>query len=603
MSKIFEITHRDAAARIGKLVLDEEISTPAIIRIHEKDCPVIDSGSFWKKTGLHELALDKKLVILPHKSLPLHTREEIIKEIQNSLPEAASSAHTGIVVHPLTREYPESELYVLGAAKQLENKSRELVDSIIRLKGNTRADSLLYAPALATPENLSMLVYMGADIVDETIAIIRGYQDIYITNSGEFHLDRLHEFPCACEVCNSNTPQELLKLPKKERAGLLSSHNTQKLGEELRAVREHIRAGQLREYVERQCRSRPWLTAALRLIDSQYLFLEKRTPLFRSNTMYANTSESLNRIEIKRFAQRVMERYTAPELETLVLFPCSAKKPYSMSLSHQKFINALGKYRKYVNEVIISSPVGIVPRELELMYPAAHYDTPVTGHWDLEERVWVGGCLKNYLQKNKYKNIIAHVHGAYREICESVEKELNLEFIYTADEGVTLHTSLDKLKEAASVFDNVKKRTNEQAKRDIFRASADYQFGCGTGDMLVNEDMIIRAPYPKFQLFAEKQLATLVPQYGTIVLTVEGGLQLRDQPHYKVKIGDFVPHSSILAPGVLNADPQIRPNDEVLVDGENFFGVGRALMSGWEMKQCGKGVAVELRHSKMIDGN
>lgn len=68
-----------------------------------------------------------------------------------------------------------------------------------------------------------------------------------------------------------------------------------------------------------------------------------------------------------------------------------------------------------------------------------------------------------------------------------------------------------------------------------------------------------------------------------------------------MKIGDFTPHSSILAPGVLDADPQIRPNDEVIVDGEKFIGIGRALMSGWEMKECGRGVAVELRHSKKID--
>lgn len=599
MTKIFEITHRDTAARIGKVVLDRELSTPAIIQIHKKDSPIIDSGSLWKKTAPHEPDV-KKIIILPHKSLPLHTREEIIKELKEGVKPASNYAHTGAVVHPFAQEYPAADLYVLGAAKQLENKPREFVESIIRLKENTRADSLLYAPALATPLNLSMLVYMGVDIVDDTLPVIKGYQDIYLTNSGEFHLDRLHEFPCACAVCLVNTPAELLKKPKKERAELLSAHNSLKLGEEMRAIREHIRSGQLREYVERQCRARPWLTAALRLVDAQYLFLEKRTPIFRTNTLYANTQESLNRVEIRRFAQRIAERYTAPELDTLVLLPCSAKKPYSLSLSHQKFINALGKYRKYVHEVIITSPVGVVPRELELMYPAAHYDTPVTGHWDLEERAWVGGCLKSYLQKNRYSNIVAHVHGAYKEICESVERELGLEFIYTADEGVTSHASLDKLKKAASGLENIKKRTNERANLDTFRASIDYQFGKGAGNMLVADDAIVRAPYPKFQLFEEQQLATLIPQYGTVALTVEGGLRLRDHPYYKVKIADFIPHSSILAPGVLDVDPQIRPSDEVIVEGEKFFGVGRALMSGWEMKECGKGIAVELRHSRKI---
>ncbi len=598
MSKIFEILHRDAAARIGKLVLDKEISTPAIIRIHENDSPIVNSGSLWKKSP-YGLAPGKKLVILPHKSLPLHTREEIIREIQDSF-EQVQSANTGIVIHPFAQKYPASDLYVLGAAKQLENKPRKIVESIIRLKENTRADSLLFAPALATPENLSMLVYMGVDIVDETLATIRGYQDIYLTNSGEFPLERLHEFPCTCAVCLANSPPELLKKPKKERTELLSTHNSHKLAEELRTIREHIRAGHLREYVERQCRARPWLTAALRLLDKQYEFLEKRTPIFRSSTLYANTMESLNRIEIRRFAERIVERYSAPELDTLVVLPCSAKKPYSMSLSHQKFINALGKYRKYVHEVMLTSPIGVVPRELELMYPAAHYDTPVTGHWDLEERAWVGGCLKNYLQKNRYNKIIAHVSGAYRKICENVEKELGLEFIYTSDNGVTSQASLDKLENAASGLE-AKKRTAEQARLDIIKAAADYQFGKGAGGVLTS-DAVVRGNYPKLQLFSgTKQLATLVPQYGTIALTIEGGIRLGEHPYYRVKIGEFFPHSSILAPGVEDADPQIRPGDEVIVEGEKFFGVGRALMSGWEMKECGRGIVVELRHSRRID--
>ncbi len=593
MTKIFEITHRDAAARMGRLTLDRELLTPAIIRINQKDSPIVDSGSMWQKTeNLGNIS--KKIIIAPHKSLPLHTEDEIIEEFHQI---RINSGYTGIVVHPFHQKLTEVDMYALGAARQLEGHAREFVNSIIRLKENTRADSLLYAPAFATPENLSMLIYNGVDIVDETLPMIRGYQDIYLTNSGEYHLDRLHEFPCACSVCSTNTPEELLNLPKRERAESLSNHNSQKLGEELRAIREHIRSGHLREYVERQCRTRPWLTAALRLIDAEHTFLEKRTPVFRSGTLYANTAESLNRVEIRRFAERILQRYTSPELDTLVLLPCSAKKPYSISLSHQKFINALGKHRKYVHEVIITSPLGVVPRELELLYPAAHYDTPVTGYWDKEERAWVGGCLRSYLKKNRYKNIIAHVQGAYRDICQDVEKELELDFVYTGDEGVTASSSLERLEKTVSGLENVKKRSGEEAKIDVMRAAADYQFGNGAGDLLV-DGAVVKAPFPKFQLFAEKQLATLIPQYGTIALMVEGGLRLRANPFYKVKIGDFIPHSSILAPGVTEADPLIRQGDEVIVEGERFFGVGRALMSGWEMKECGKGISVELRHGR-----
>ena len=219
MTKLFEITHRDGAARLGKLALDREISTPAIIQINRKDSPIIDSGSFWQKTEpMQDIA--NKIVIAPHKSLPLHTEDEIVEELQNSFDTGAlkqivlNSGYTGVVIHPLHQKHIRADMYVLGAAKQLENNARGFISSIIRLKENTRADSLLYVPALATPENLSMLVYCGADIVNETLPVIRGYQDIYLTNSGEFHLDRLHEFPCSCAVCSCNTPQGLAKLPK-----------------------------------------------------------------------------------------------------------------------------------------------------------------------------------------------------------------------------------------------------------------------------------------------------------------------------------------------------------------------------------------------------
>jgi len=46
---------------------------------------------------------------------------------------------------------------------------------------------------------------------------------------------------------------------------------------------------------------------------------------------------------------------------------------------------------------------------------------------------------------------------------------------------------------------------------------------------------------------------------------------------------------------VVDADQQIRPGDEVIVRGERAFGLGRAKMSGWEMVESRRGVAVEMR--------
>jgi archaeosine synthase len=123
MSKIFEITHRDGAARIGKLTLDREFSTPAIIQIHEKDSPIIDSGSMWQKAKGME-SITKKIVIAPHKSLPLHTGDEIMEALQDSFDVAlqqitTKSDHTGIVVHPLHQKLTDADMYVLGPQNSL----------------------------------------------------------------------------------------------------------------------------------------------------------------------------------------------------------------------------------------------------------------------------------------------------------------------------------------------------------------------------------------------------------------------------------------------------------------------------------------------------
>jgi len=46
-----------------------------------------------------------------------------------------------------------------------------------------------------------------------------------------------------------------------------------------------------------------------------------------------------------------------------------------------------------------------------------------------------------------------------------------------------------------------------------------------------------------------------------------------------------VPKGTVFAIGVLNADPEIRPFDEVIVLNEHVIAVGRALMSGWRCKR------------------
>jgi archaeosine synthase len=67
---------------------------------------------------------------------------------------------------------------------------------------------------------------------------------------------------------------------------------------------------------------------------------------------------------------------------------------------------------------------------------------------------------------------------------------------------------------------------------------------------------------------------------------------------YRVFIDDFPVQGDVLAPGVLSADPRIRENDEVLVEGPQALATGRAAMPGREMEASSRGVAVRVRKVK-----
>lgn len=624
MTQYFEIEQRDGAARIGKLLLSPEISTPCILSTAElgdleSPGPVADAGSFWGVESQTELEARVKrirektgkgtLIILPHQAYPpsISTDSRGRTKIFAANDDEKIEGPTGSLLR-VEGEVLESDLYIMEGAGTLENNARKFLETLLESKARIPPDTALYAPNLAIPENVAMLAYLGIDIVDDTRAEIAAYSDIYLTAAGSFYLDSLTEFPCRCRACASSRPAEIRNLSKIDRAKFLTAHNSDALEAELSLVRERIRAGTLREYVEGQCRVKPWLTALLRLGDFEYSYLEERVPAFRQNQLLADTSEALSRIEVARFAQRIRERYIPPDLDILLLLPCAARKPYSTSQSHQKFMLTLGKYRKFVHEVILTSPLGIVPRELELTYPAAHYDTAVTGHWDEEEKAWVSGCLEAYLSKYRYKAVVAHVEGAYREICERVASKLGIEIIYTAKENLVSMETLSNLKSVieslCTAEDFSKKSLNaEEEKKNFLKAIADYQFGQAARLLFSEEtgNLVVKGRFPKYQLFVgKKQLATLVPQYGILALSLEGAELMLKSGKYMVKIDDFVPRGSILAPGVIQADPQIRPNDEVIVLGERALCVGRALMSGNEMVKSSRGVAVDIRHVKKL---
>lgn len=579
----FEILKRDGPARLGKLLLERQINTPDLLNRED----YISAGSIFSYGSVDEAlkAFDslkeslkdrKRLAIMPYVPAALHCEPSI------QLPPLEIDGPKGVVIHPFSSQEPDNaDVYVLGRAGSLRNP-RDLVSAVIDARNRTPSDTALYAPALAVPANLAFLVYLGVDLIDSIRVVMDAYYGRYHTRDGVFQFKDLAVLPCRCEHCKSlSEGSDLEAIPE-----VLARHNVLKLEEELLVAKQMIRSEIIREYIERQVRVTPELTTALRLLDREHKYLEARTPQHRRSIFFANTAESLQRVEVTRFADRVLNRYRAPESDVLLLLPCSARKPYSTSRSHRLFAEAIGSHRRYLHELILTSPLALVPRELEEVYPAASYDVPVTGHWDLEERAWLTSCLDAYLERNRYSKIVAHLEG---ELEEAV-KEHGIDAVFTG--GGTRSEDLARLTGAVrEACCGAVRLKDPRIQR--YRAVADYYFGQGAGDALLAGKVVIRGR--EIQDEKKRPLAMTTPS-GMIALSLEGARRLEPRGSYIVTIGDFLPKGSLLAPGVVDADEQIRPGDQVIIKGEKAFGVGRAKMSGWEMVESKRGVAVEMRH-------
>ncbi|PSQ41991.1 tRNA-ribosyltransferase [Halobacteriales archaeon SW_7_68_16] len=535
MTEYFEIDGRGGPARRGHLRLAVPVPTPGLVDEVRRD-----AGSLWTEDRPVQTGDDSHLTILPHRAFPAGTPEPVASAFDPDVPDL--DAPSAAVVAPETAGDRGTDAYVLSTAPGIVDHGVALVDAVVTVREAIPDD--------ATP------------------------------------IDDLRELPCACPACAGG-----IETFDREAC---ADHNERALRAQLRRVRERIRRGRLRDYLEGQVRHDNELTAALRELDDSWGYVEPRTPVFRNAEIAAATGDTLRRPAVRRFADRVTSRYRRRLDGPLVVVPCSAAKPYAESQSHGQFRGAID-YRGH--KVSLSSPVGVVPLELETTYPAQHYDTVVTGRWTDDEVAFVGDALDRYLDRADYDRIVAHVaDGGYRRVVDRATADRDIPVEYTVTDHPTTDESLSGLSTALDGEDRYSRREREHA---TVRAVADYQFGPGAGDDLFPE-VRTEARMPKLRVMTPdgEQLAALVPEYGLLALTLAGARRWVGSPvpTRTVEIDDFVPHGSVLAPGIVDADDAIRPGDEVVVEGPSAFGVGRARAHGAALREGTRGVGVSVRH-------
>jgi 7-cyano-7-deazaguanine tRNA-ribosyltransferase len=458
------------------------------------------------------------------------------------------------------------DLHAIGGVVPLMADYRygDLADVVMSAKKHLPPDRPVHLFGCGHPMIFALACAMGCDIFDSAAYALYAKDERYITPSGTLRLKEIREFPCSCPVCQAHTPGEILQMGDMGKTEALSRHNLYASIEEIKRVKQAVHEGSLFELVEKRAASHPYLLEGLKRFLSYDI--ERISPMTKRTAFFYQGERSLLRPEVKRHIMRLGE---IEKGESLVMLP-DAEKPYSRTYD-------TASTREH--HICIASPVfGIIPLEISDVYPLGQHERPDS--MDNAQIEFLKERVNEYITSNDFKKIMVH-------------KELD--FLGTGGE----------------VFDDVSEfSANRRAAENVelkLRAIADYQFGKGAGGALMSGATArwartdrIRSVYSGDEL-----IATLRAGDGLLTLTGAGAerlLALSPPGNRVVVIDDAIEFvkdgKSVFAGFVADADPEIRPYQEVVVVSkkDEFLGTGRALLNSSELLSFKKGVAVKIRH-------
>jgi archaeosine synthase alpha-subunit len=576
---MFEVTERDGVARVGTLTLgDRENPTPALFHV---DHPRFSVKGPWIERLFH-LGPDRGPVFINGSGL-------------SALTEVERSSKPG-------------------------GDPRARAQSFVSGRKDVGPGKVLYLPGTGMIHEFALMAYSGVDAFDSAQLILNARKGIYLTPEGstprsEWKADRCHCPGCIGQVgdgaivkatpdSSEHAPEEAANSGvRQEPFKSILLHNLLAAQEELALIRHAISSGTLRNLVEMRVRSHPELVSVLRYLDTEHAEFFRMHVGFSGGRVIGVSEDSLLDPRVMAYRERVGS-YRSPPGDILLLLPCSARKPYSTSRSHRQFKMVTADFFGHMNELIITSPLGLVPRELENFSPAANYDISVTGEWSEREITMVRDMLTDLMEKNEYQLIVNHTPYSFvGEILQKLAKE-GTEIVSTVMNGrATSKGSLSELRE--TLWKNTRDRRRyggDVWKEGTFANMWTFQFGEGSAMMLEGTSVRGRAPFLK--LMKDKgQLAMMVPKAQRISLTLAGGELLATGKQNRVFIENFHPTGDIFAVGITNADEGIRVGDEVVVvyqaseeEEPDIRGVGVSEMAGTELREASRGVGVRLRH-------
>jgi len=454
-------------------------------------------------------------------------------------------------------------------APQLSNSAGKLSQAIDVIRRRFPA-SLIWAPGISGPDNCSLLSWLGVDLFDLNRSRLASANGILLSSEGPRDPD-----PSLSE--DSSMDSQI-------------NHWTLAIA----SLRSAIRSGTVRELAERSSLSSPRSVERLRRHD-QLLNHNIDASILTSvdnsgRRMRYNSSMSRKDKLVHDWRSRICDLHIPPahQSEVLVLLPCSATKPYRLSQSHHRFLKNISSNR--VHQVMVTSPLGLVPRELEDLWPAAHYDIPVTGDWDVDELDMINSMVTDICRRSNYAYVINH-SGIELSIGSAIVKDTRLG---TAGSKESLSELSISVSEAVGKL-NLQDVSEKKNRIELMKSRS--RFIHGTDDWLDGADVSGRLPILSISK-NDEQLAKWNPRDGRFAFSKKSlPLLLESGKFPSVSISEGHDWKGDVFPtNIESFVGQIRMGDEVLVtQNEKLIGSARAVAPGWEWPH-GPGRLAKARH-------
>jgi len=523
---------------------------------------------------------------------------------------------------PIVREFENIKILNLSGFFDNFSNYRNILKGIVKIKTELDNNLIIMASGRIIPKCYPLLVYLGIDLIDSSYLLFLSAENFYDTIEYLLPIYKLKYLPCSCLACKANLTEILENKYSTEKIDLLSLHNLITANNHMNKIKQYLKFEDFRTFVEKSSFDDTNLISMLKVLDKEYFDIIKyETPIKqKSKIIRCLGPSSYYRPDFQQFREKVVNNFEPePWTRLIILLPCSAKKPYSESKSHKRFYSIIRKFPEFptFQEIILTSPLGCIPRQLENIYPVNSYDISVTGEWDSEEIKIASEMLVKIIKKYEPNiPIICHLKNEYYEIIKKATLKIPHKFIFTdIYDKVTSTKSLQSLQELISEYQHKYEPKESRLKFENYSKSwtrkfikiLDYQFGPRAGMKIISNGLkSIRNRSAEEiglkDLKTQEKLGVFNYLTGQIKLTTQGLERLvysydQMKANYIVFDGDQIQGNTLFRTGISDYSLDLIPSNQVVILDKNkrkIIGCGELIVGSNFLKNSKSGRIVKI---------